>query len=158
MPAVISPEIHTEWITFRQFLSKQAIDSMKLQLKELATNKILDTMFPNLNALAKICLSIPVSTALVERSFSEMKMIKARLRNRLGEKAFHTCRVSLRGGGERGAFTPPPPWILSASPPWILTLFCCTAWWLMPPPSPPLNISNTLVCPPLIQCLDETLT
>ena len=57
------------------------------------------------------------------------------------------------GGGEgrRGAFA--PPWIPSA-PPWILTLFCHTAWWLMPPL---LNISNTLVCPPLIKCLDETL-
>ena len=62
---------------------------MKLQLKELATNEMLETMFPNLNALAKICLSISVSTAAVERSFSEMK-IKTRLRNRLEKKAFHT--------------------------------------------------------------------
>ena len=43
---------------------------MKTQLKELATNKILETMFPNLNRLAKICLSIPVGTASVETSFS----------------------------------------------------------------------------------------
>ena len=87
MPALISPEIHIELITFRQFLSKKAKDRMKLQLKELATNKMLETMFPNLDALAKVGLSILVSTALVEMSFSEMKMIKTQLRNRLGEKS-----------------------------------------------------------------------
>ena len=85
MPA---PDIHTEWKTFHQFLSKKTKDNMKLQLKELATNKMLETMFLNLNALAKICLSIPVGTASVERSFSEMKMIKTRLK--LEKKAFHT--------------------------------------------------------------------
>ena len=42
-------------------------------------------MFPNLSVIANICLSIPVGTASVERSFSQMKMIKTRLRNRLGE-------------------------------------------------------------------------
>ena len=60
---------------------------MKTQLKELATNEMLETMFPNLNRLAKICLSIPVGTASVERSFSQMKMIKTRLRNRIGESS-----------------------------------------------------------------------
>ena len=47
----------------------QKKDDMKTQLKELATNKILETMFPNLNRLAKICLFIPVGTASVETSF-----------------------------------------------------------------------------------------
>ena len=62
---------------------------MKLQLKELATNEMLETMFSTLNALAKICVSIPVGTASVERSFSEMKMIKTR-ETALEKKAFHT--------------------------------------------------------------------
>ena len=53
---------------------------MQLQLTELATNEMLVTMFPNLSTL-----SIPVGTASVERSFSPMKMIKTRLRNRLGQ-------------------------------------------------------------------------
>ena len=57
---------------------------MKAQL-ELTTNSMLIAMFPNLSVIANICLSIPVGTASVERSFSQMKMIKTRLRNRLGK-------------------------------------------------------------------------
>ena len=42
-------------------------------------------MCPNLHKLANICLSLPVSTASVEHSFSQMKLIKSRLRSRLSE-------------------------------------------------------------------------
>ena len=49
------------------------------------TNSMLIAMFNNLSVIANICLSIPVGTASVERSFSQMKMIKTRLRNHLGE-------------------------------------------------------------------------
>ena len=83
--AMISPDISTEWKTFRQFMAKQPKENMKLQLKELATNEMLKSMFPNLNTLAIISLSIPVATASVERSFSQMKLIKSRLRNRLSD-------------------------------------------------------------------------
>ena len=58
---------------------------MKAKLKELTTNSMLIAMFPNLSVIANICLSIPVGTASVERNFSQTKMIKTRLRNRLGE-------------------------------------------------------------------------
>ena len=56
-----------------------------MQLKELLTNDMLIALFPSLHKLATICLSIPISTASVERSFSDMKLIKNRLRNRLTE-------------------------------------------------------------------------
>ena len=39
--------------------------------------------FPNIKILLTIAMVLPVSTASVERSFSDMKPIKARLRNRL---------------------------------------------------------------------------
>ena len=85
MPALVSKDIRTEWMTFRRYINRQPkVDTMKL-LKELATNSMLDGMFPHLSDLAKVSLSIPVGTASVERSFSRMKMIKTRLRNRLGE-------------------------------------------------------------------------
>ena len=48
---------------------------------------MLKTMFLHLNTLANVCMTIPVGTASVERSFSQMKMIKTHLRNRLGEKS-----------------------------------------------------------------------
>ena len=54
-----------------------------MQLKELASNDTFKTLIPNLN---KICLSIPVSTASVERNFSQIKLIKTRLRSSLNVK------------------------------------------------------------------------
>ena len=46
---------------------------------------MLMALFPNLHKLATICFSIPISTASVEQSFSDMKLIKNRLHNRLTE-------------------------------------------------------------------------
>ena len=67
---------------------------MASQLHELVTNETLISMFPNLNTLASICLTIPIGTASVERSFSQMKMIKTRLRSRLGEKSLsHLMKI-----------------------------------------------------------------
>ena len=41
---------------------------------------------------------LPVTTATVERSFSDMKLIKTRLRSRLGEEILnHTMRISIDG-------------------------------------------------------------
>ena len=67
-------------------MAKQPKDDLIQQLKELATSDMLQIMYPGLNTLAKICMTIPVGTASVERSFSQMKLIKTRLRNRLGEE------------------------------------------------------------------------
>ena len=83
--AIISPEVHTEWITFRTLLAKKPEDSIALQLKELITNEMLVTMFPNLQKIASIGLTLLVSTASVVRSFSQMKLIKTSLRNSLTE-------------------------------------------------------------------------
>ncbi len=48
--------------------------------------------------LAKILLALPVGTATVERSFSHMKMIKTRLRNRLfDENLTHLMRIAIEG-------------------------------------------------------------
>ena len=71
--------------TYRQLLNKQPNDDISIQLTELLTNDMHIAVFPNLRKLATICLSIPISTASTEQSFSDMKLIKNRLRNNLTE-------------------------------------------------------------------------
>ena len=56
-------------------------ENMKSQLTDMVSNDMLTTMFPNLHTIATISLSIPVATASVERSFSQMKLIKTKLRS-----------------------------------------------------------------------------
>ena len=59
---------------------------------------MLKAMFPNLNKIASIGLTIPVSTASVERSFSQMKMIKTQLHNSLSDCSLsHLMRIAIEG-------------------------------------------------------------
>ena len=82
-------------------LFKKRDSDTKTQLKELTSHEMLVTMFPNLSALANICMSLPVSTASVERSFSQMKMIKTRLRNRIGESSLnHLMLIAIESPNE----------------------------------------------------------
>ena len=84
-PALVSSDITSEWKKYHRYITQQPKEDIKAQLKELTTNSMLIAMFPNLSVIPNICLSIPVGTASVEWSFSQMKMIKTQLRNRLGE-------------------------------------------------------------------------
>ena len=87
---------HTEWKTFRQLLVKQPRDTTASQLKELVSNDMLKAMFPNLHKIGSIGLTIPVSTASVERSFSQMKLIKTRLRNALSDCSLsHLVKIAI---------------------------------------------------------------
>ena len=79
---IISEEVVFEWKTYRQYMSQK---SSTANVGDLLTNETLVSMCPNLHKLANICLCLPVSTASVERSFSQMKLIKSRLRSRLSE-------------------------------------------------------------------------
>ena len=55
---------------------------------------MLTAMFPNLSTLSNISLSIPVSTTSVERSFSQMKRLKTRLRNHLSDSSLlHLMKI-----------------------------------------------------------------
>ena len=93
---LVSSEITAEWKTLKHYLTKKPQEDMASQLHELVTNETLISMFPNLNTLATICLTLPIGTASVERSFSQMKMIKTRLRNRLGEKSLsHLMKIAI---------------------------------------------------------------
>ena len=92
MGNLVSPDIRTEWMTFRRYITRQPkVDSMNL-LKELATNCMLVEMLPHLSDLAKVSLSIPVGTASVEQSFSQMKMAE----ECLGEQNLaHLMRIAI---------------------------------------------------------------
>ena len=50
-PPLISSEVQTEWKTLRHFLLQKPEEDMRTQLKELASNDMIVTMFPNLNTL-----------------------------------------------------------------------------------------------------------
>ena len=81
--AIISSDL--EWKKYRQLLIKQPKDDISMQLEELLTNDMLIALFTNLHKLATICLSIPISTASAEQSFSDMQLMENRLGNRLTE-------------------------------------------------------------------------
>ena len=59
-------------------------------------NDMLKAMFPNLHKMASIGLTIAVSTTSVERSFSQMKLIKTRLRNALSDCSLsHFMKIAI---------------------------------------------------------------
>ena len=94
--AILTSDISTEWKTFRKYMSKEMQENTKSQLMALASNSMLKTMFPNLHKLASINLTLPVATASVERSFSQMKLIKTRLRNSLSESSVsHLMKIAI---------------------------------------------------------------
>ena len=54
--------------------------------------------FPNLSKLAQTVTVLPITTATVERTFSSMKLIKTRLRNRMSEDTLdNTMRICIEG-------------------------------------------------------------
>ena len=94
--AAISPELHTEWITFRTLLAKKPEDSIALQLKSSSQMKCWLQCSQTYKMVA-IGLTLLVSTASVERSFTQMKKIKTRLRNSLTEgRLTHLMRIAIQ--------------------------------------------------------------
>ena len=95
-PALKSADVSTEWKTLQHYMTKQPKDDMGSQLHEVVTNAMLQTIFPNLNTSAHVCLTIPVGTASVERSFLQIKMIKSRLHNQMNETSLsHLMKLAI---------------------------------------------------------------
>ena len=85
--------------SFVGFFSPSISESglQKIVTTVLASSALV-TDFPNLASLARLAVVLPVTPATVERSFSDMKLIKTRLRSRLGEETLnHTMRISIEG-------------------------------------------------------------
>ena len=101
-------ETELEWkifqrVLFTQFRSApESSDSTTNGLQDvtsrLLTDSTLNAAFPNLATLASLQLVLPVTTATVERSFSDMRQVKTRLRSRLGENTLdQAMRVCIEG-------------------------------------------------------------
>lgn len=61
---------------------------------KIFTNNGLQMIFPNLYILLKIGITLPVSSASTERSFSKLKIIKNRLRTTMGEERLKGLMVT----------------------------------------------------------------
>ena len=101
-PLVDGEKVFTEWRLFKRAFALELKSFMeKKALREKGKNCKLPTLeelkgemegsgtyseiFPEIFKLLEILLALPVGTATVERSLSEMKLVKTRLRNRLSD-------------------------------------------------------------------------
>ena len=108
-PLINKDEILVEWRLFKRAL----IQESRLVREEKKTAKAPNLqdvkvrmeasgaytgIFPEMFKLLNIILALPVGTASVERSFSHMKQIKTRLRNRLNDANLtHLMRIAVEG-------------------------------------------------------------
>ena len=102
-------ELLSEWKIFRRALlvEKKAIMECKEESVSPSMQEVLDEMnkshtygriFPETWKLLNIIMALPVGTATVERSFSQMKLIKTRLRSRLSDLNLeHLIKISIEG-------------------------------------------------------------
>ncbi|XP_058733557.1 uncharacterized protein LOC131605187 [Vicia villosa] len=76
--------------TSAEFASLKGISDLSKKL--VATKRHI--VYPLLYKLLKLALILPVATATVEQSFSAMKILKTRLRNRIGDEWMNNCLVT----------------------------------------------------------------
>ncbi|CAJ2648789.1 unnamed protein product [Trifolium pratense] len=72
------------------FASLEGIGDLSQKLVETRRHVV----YPLVYQLLKLAMILPVATAIVERSFSAMKIVKTRLRNRMGDKWMNDCLVT----------------------------------------------------------------
>ena len=94
---VVKQDLQCEWLAFKHIMIDVHVFA-EASTSEVMTTISSDTsyssLYPTLSKLADITLTLPVSTAHVERGFSTMKRMKTDLRNRLKKK---TLRLSSEG-------------------------------------------------------------
>lgn len=97
-PDIDPEDTESEWKLFRRLMLVQH-KSLRSSLQQVLSALLSSSAsFPNLAKLAAILIVLPVTTATVERTFSSMKLIKTRLRSRMGENTLeHTMRICIEG-------------------------------------------------------------
>ena len=108
-PVIDGDVLLSEWPVFRRALihEKEAFLSSKKLTKSPTFQQVFQGIpkadayggiFPEMFKLIYIMLTLPVGTATVERSFSQMKIIKTRLRNRLNDTNLkRLMRIAIEG-------------------------------------------------------------
>ena len=108
-PLIDGDEVFAEWRLFKRALAREVkalVEKKKLTnlptLQEVkrdmeSTNTYTD-IFPEIFKLLNILLTLAVGTATVERSFSQMKLVKTRLRNRVSDiNLARLMRIAIEG-------------------------------------------------------------
>ena len=108
-PLVEREEVLAEWKVFKRAFSREIKEFMKKRkltkppsfqvIKvEMESSEAYADIFPAIFRLMDIILSLPVGTATVERSFSQMKLVKTRLRSRLSDNTLpKLMRIAIEG-------------------------------------------------------------
>ncbi len=107
-PLLNKDDLISEWAIFKRALFQERDEIMKSkslekapefqEVLELKRSAAYTGIFSETFKLIDIMLSIPVGTATAERSFSEMKLIKTRLRSRLTEQNLaRLMRIAIEG-------------------------------------------------------------
>ena len=94
-----SLEVVEEWSSFKQYLKDNCSHLKQMDIiSKLCTSSTLMAVYPNISTLAKICRVVPIHTADVERTFSQLKLVKTRTRNRMNERTLDSLlRVAIEG-------------------------------------------------------------
>ena len=91
-------ECLAEWSSCRQFLQNRHFKKHNEVIEYLCTDPVMVQMYPNICAMAQICRVIPIHSADVERTFSQLKLIKTNIRNRMIEKTLDgLLRIAIEG-------------------------------------------------------------
>ena len=106
---VDAEETVAEWRIFKRAIVRERDEMMQknklakpptlqeLKVEMMALNTYATT-FPNIFKLLDILLTLPVGTATVERSFSQMKMVNTRLHSRLNDvNLTRLMRIAIEG-------------------------------------------------------------
>ena len=85
--AVDGEECIQEWSSFRQYLKDSCgeLEHREVISDLCSSTSLTASVYPTMSNLAKICRVIPIHTSDVERTFSQLKIIKSLIRNRMCE-------------------------------------------------------------------------
>ena len=89
-----------EWSSFTQYLKDNCSHLKHYEvIRDLCSGtSIVASVYPIMSTFGKICRVIPIHTADVERTFSQLKLIKTSIQNRMAEKTVDSLlRIAIEG-------------------------------------------------------------